>query len=195
MLKKIRTTQVRNGEQIDFFRATASSWFNGRRNALSNALSAATVDAIDEPYRAMLRATDKKSAKSTYANAIKAARKVLAEARIEALTPSSQAITTDSTPDFSTLASDPSMQAVLERRWQECARCIDARAPLAATVMMGGLLEALLVSRANKLADKSKMFSCAAVPIDMKTKKPLDLRQWMLGSYIDVGHELKWISN
>jgi hypothetical protein len=61
--------------------------------------------------------------------------------------------------------------------------------------MMGGLLEALLVARANLLSDKSKLFRCAATPIDPKTKKPLELRQWMLGSYIDVGHELLWLSN
>jgi hypothetical protein len=35
----------------------------------------------------------------------------------------------------------------------------------------------------------------SATPVDPKTKKALDLRQWMLGPYIDVGHELKWLSN
>jgi hypothetical protein len=60
--------------------------------------------------------------------------------------------------------------------------------------MMGGLLEALFVSRANKLSDKATLFTSAAAPIDSKTKKPLDLRQWTLAPYIDVGHDLKWIS-
>jgi hypothetical protein len=61
--------------------------------------------------------------------------------------------------------------------------------------MMGGLLEALLVARANLLSDKSKLIKCTATPMDPKTKKPLELRQWMLGPYIDVGHELEWLSN
>jgi hypothetical protein len=45
------------------------------------------------------------------------------------------------------------------------------------------------------VSDKSKLFKATATPVDQKTKKPLDLRQWMLGPYIDVGHELKWISS
>jgi hypothetical protein len=61
--------------------------------------------------------------------------------------------------------------------------------------MMGGLLEALFVSRANQLVDKSSLFRAKAAPIDAKTRKALDLRQWTLAPYIDVGHELKWISH
>jgi len=97
-------------------------------------------------------------------------------------------------PAFGPLAADPQMQAILTRRWEECTRCLLASAPLAATVMMGGLLEALFVSRANKLADKSALFRSPAAPIDSKTKKALDLRQWTLAPYIDVGHDLGWIS-
>ncbi|MCE3272243.1 MAG: hypothetical protein K0S57_2640 [Ramlibacter sp.] len=60
--------------------------------------------------------------------------------------------------------------------------------------MMGGLLEALFVARANRLTNKSALFSAAAAPIDGKTKKALELRHWTLAPYIDVGHELMWIS-
>ncbi len=97
-------------------------------------------------------------------------------------------------PDFSTLAGDPVMRGVLERRWVECQRCIAAEAHLAATVMMGGLLEALFVARANRLADKSPLFKARATPIDPRTKKPLDLRDWALAAYLDVGYELQWIT-
>jgi hypothetical protein len=156
------------------------------------------AEQIDVPYRTILNATDKLSSKNTYIEAAKLAKRTLIEARSRALIPApthAAQRTVDSAPNFSPLVSDPTMQSILERRWDECKRCIDAGAPLAATVMMGGLLEALLVARANKLSDKSKLFKAAATPIDPKTKKPLDLRQWMLGPYIDVGHELKWTSN
>lgn len=86
------------------------------------------------------------------------------------------------------------MQAILTRRWVECGQCLVAEAPLAATIMMGGLLEALFVSRANKLNNKAVLFASAAAPTDAKTKKPLELRQWTLAPYIDVGYELNWIS-
>ena len=67
-------------------------------------------------------------------------------------------------------------------------------AHLAATVMMGGLLEALFVARANALADKSPLFKAKATPLDSKTKHPIALKDWTLRPYIDVGHELGWIT-
>jgi hypothetical protein len=60
--------------------------------------------------------------------------------------------------------------------------------------MMGGLLEALFVARANRMTNKSALFKAKATPLDSKTKKPIDLRDWTLGPYIDVGHELRWIT-
>jgi hypothetical protein len=86
------------------------------------------------------------------------------------------------------------MKGILERRWEECRKCVAADAPLAAIVMMGGLLEALFVARANRLSDKSPLFKSSSVPIDPRTKKPLDLRDWTLRPYLDVGYELGWIT-
>ena len=101
----------------------------------------------------------------------------------------------DGAPDFAPLAGDVTMRTILTRRWEECQRCIAASAPLAATVMMGGLLEALFVARANLLTDKRPLFTAKCTPVDGKTKKALPLSQWTLRPYIDVGHELKWISS
>jgi hypothetical protein len=44
------------------------------------------------------------------------------------------------------------------------------------------------------MTNKATLFKAKATPIDAKTKKAMDLRDWMLASYIDVGHELKWIT-
>jgi hypothetical protein len=60
--------------------------------------------------------------------------------------------------------------------------------------MMGGLLEALFVSRANKMPDKSPLFKAKATPIDSQTRKPLQLKEWTLRPYVDVGHEMGWIT-
>lgn len=194
-LGRIKVRQVRNAEHRDLLKATALSWFHTRRPTVLAALSPDTLAKIDAPYRIILDASDRDSAKNTYVGAAKTAHDVLMAARSSVLVRAPVARTGDTPPSFAALAADAAMQAILERRWQECKRCIDAGAPLAATVMMGGLLEALLVARANLLSDKSKLFKAAATPIDPKTKKPLDLRQWMLGPYIDVGYELRWISN
>ena len=195
VLRKIKSPQVRNAEHRDFLRATALSWFQRRRSAVAQDMSAEIVETIDIPYRSILNATEKHSSKNTYVSAVRLAKKTLVEGRARVLVPQPTVRTADSVPSFAPLAADSVMQSILERRWDECMRCIEAGAPLAATVMMGGLLEALLVARANKLSVKSKLFKATATPVDPKTKKPLELRQWMLGAYIDVGHELKWISN
>lgn len=194
LISKLNVRQIRNSEHRDVLKATALSWFRNRRGNLVQAIPNDLLTAIDNPYRLILDATEKDSATSTYASAVKDVKVALMKARTEVLVATSVHRTTESAPDFSPLASDPAMQAILTRRWEECVRCLNARAPLAATVMMGGLLEALFVSRANKLSDKAKLFASAATPIDPKTKKPQDLRQWTLAPYIDVGHDLKWIS-
>jgi len=85
------------------------------------------------------------------------------------------------------------MQSILTRRWQETAKCLDAGAHLAATVMMGSLLEALLLSRVNRIHDKAFLFSTKSAPIDKKTGKAQPLQKWTLQHYIDVAHEVGWI--
>jgi hypothetical protein len=194
LLDKIKVQQIRNVEHRDFLKATAFSWFRTRRAPIAINISAECLKTIDESYKLILDATERDSAKGTYVKAVKAAKGALLTARAEALITHPIPQTVESAPDFTPLASDSTMQAILTRRWEECRRCLIADAPLAATVMMGGLLEALFVSRANKLSDKSKLFSSSVAPIDPKSKKPLDLRQWTLAPYIDVGHDLKWIS-
>ena len=60
--------------------------------------------------------------------------------------------------------------------------------------MMGGLLEALFVARANKMPVKDPLINAAAAPKDKSTGKTLNYQEWMLDSYIKVAYELKWIT-
>ena len=86
------------------------------------------------------------------------------------------------------------MQDILTRRWHECCKCVSANAHLAAIVMMGGLLEALFVARANKLPDKRALVNAVSAPKDKSTGKTLNYQEWMLDSYIKVARELNWIT-
>lgn len=194
-LAKIRVPQIRSAEHRDFLKATALSWFHTHRGILLSSAAPDVLNAVDTPYRAILDATDRNAAKGTYASAVRRAKNALVDIRSDALVPGPAVRTGDSPPVFGPLAADQQMQEILTRRWEECTRCLKAHASLAATVMMGGLLEALFVSRANKLHDKRALFRSAAAPIDPKTKKTLDLRQWTLAPYIDVGYDLGWISH
>ncbi len=194
-LNRTRGRQVRAAEHRQLLRATALGWFKGGRSLVAQSLPQAVLEEIDGPYRRILNAADKQSSKGTYLAALRAAKEHLLAGRSHLLISTVRTPTSEAAPAFGALVQDPAMRAILERRWNECLRCIDADAPLAATVMMGGLLEALLVARANMLSDKAKLFKAATVPIDPKTAKALDLRRWTLGPYIDVGHELGWISD
>lgn len=194
LLGRIKVRQIRNAEHRDLLKATALSWFRSRRPSVVPSVPDDLLEAIDRPYRSILDACERDAARTTFLTAVNDAKGALVAARGAVLLAPAATRSVDVPPDFVPLASDPIMQAILVRRWDECRRCLDAGAPLAATVMMGGLLEALFVARANRLMDKSRLFKSSAAPIDGKTKKPLDLRQWTLAPYIDVGHDLKWIS-
>jgi hypothetical protein len=100
--------------------------------------------------------------------------------------------TADAAPNFSPLTTDPEMKAILERRWIECTKCVSVKAHLAGIVMMGGLLEALFVARAKQLTDKSKLLSAPSAPKKAGTTLPLN--EWMLKSYLQVAHEIGWIT-
>ena len=187
--------QVRDSDTLDYLRSVAYAWFRTYKPSLEGALAASSLAPVDESLRHVIDATSKSSTKTTYEDNFKQAKSSIGALRAEYLTtPTSPATRHDPAPDFSPLASDPVMQAILVRRWDECQRCIQAQADLAATIMMGGFLEALFVAKANQMSDKSPLFKAKATPIDPRTKKPLPLSEWTLRPYIDVGHELGWIT-
>jgi hypothetical protein len=192
---KGKSKQITQADALDYLKSVAYSWFRTHRPALENVLPATSLSSIDGHLQRVLEATSKASSRTTYAACLKDAKNALGALRSHSLTPS---ITTENSyiapPDFSALAADSMMQEILVRRWDECQKCIKADAHLAATIMMGGFLEALFVARANRLQSKEPLFRSKSAPMDYKTKKPLPLSAWTLRPYIEVGHELGWIS-
>jgi hypothetical protein len=194
-IRRLPGKQVRDSERRQYLKAVALSWFRSHRPELVSVATADAIAAVDLCYRTVLDASERLASKTTYLDALSAAKVALISLRGSLLaTPAPVSTTSDTAPDFGPLASDTAMREILTRRWDECRKCATATAYLAATVMMGGLLEALLVARANLMADKSPLFKSKSTPIDAKTKKPLDLRQWTLAPYIDVAHDLGWIT-
>ena len=187
-----KNRQVRSREHRMALRALAHAWFQSHRNSVATRATPEALLVADGAYRTILDAAEKNSTKTVYLKAMTNAKAALIALRAESVV--DVGVPQETVPDFSPLAGDATMQGILVRRWQECQRCVAAKAPLAAIVMMGGLLEALFVAKANRLADKSALFRSKSTPIDSKTKKPVDLRDWTLRPYLDVGHELGWIS-
>jgi hypothetical protein len=194
---KVKTVQIRCVDVIGPLKATALSWFNTHRPAILAGAPRVELDDANRYYTIILESTAKSAARQTYLDALQDAKAALIKVRTAVLSlPATSAVSNvdDLAPDFSPLAGNQEMRDILTRRWHECCKCVKADAHLAAIVMMGGLLEALFVARANKLAVKTRLVNAASAPKDKATGKTQNYQDWMLDSYIKVGHELGWIT-
>jgi hypothetical protein len=197
LVAKIRTRQVRGTDHLATLKSVSYAWFKKYRAPAEAELQGIDLSAADAAYHDILYATERDAARSTYLGALTRAKSALLELRTLALTATKTRSIPgdDASPDFSPLVGTAEMREILSRRWEECRRCVAAEAHLAAIVMMGGLLEAMFVARANQMADKGPLIKAASAPVDRQTGKVINYQDWMLDSYIKVGHELEWISD
>jgi hypothetical protein len=199
VLHKSTTKQVRSDDETQVAKATAHAWFNNCRPVVLTAVGDGQLKGLDDQYRALIAASVRATLRSRYLAIIKQTKKLLSQAQVDqALALAADHTrplhaTADDAPDFSPLVSDARMQTILVNRWQECVKCVTVGAPLSAVVMMGGMLEGLLLARVNQLKDKGPVFKAVNAPKD-KTGNPLKLNEWGLKNYLDVAHELAWIS-
>lgn len=187
---------MRSQEERLLIKATALTWFETHRPIVAGLIDAQLLEEVDSQFKAVLEGSDHATMRLRYDKSLKTARDGLSKLRHHCVTaPENRTkTTTDDPPDFSLLIGHPPMQQILVRRWKECSGCVVGNAPLAATVMMGGLLEALLFARVNKEPNQKAIFGSTKSPKDKTTGKTLPLKEWSLKHYIDIGHELGWIS-
>jgi len=188
--------QVSAGDEIDRLKSVAFAWFKTHRPSVASHSSGPELGDVDTAYQTVLTATGKIAARTTYTNALLAAKRSLVVVRgsVATVQDSTPAVaTTDAQPNFAPLANDPKMQMILIRRWDEIQSCIDARAHLSATVMMGGMLESLLLARINGSPNRTAVFTANGAPRD-RVGATLPLADWKLVKMVEVGHELGWIT-
>lgn len=94
-------------------------------------------------------------------------------------------------PDFLSLNLEPGIGEILQSRWIEAQRCVDAAAYLAAIIVMGSLLEGLLLGVFRKKPAIAN--TCASAPRDSKTGKVKPFADWSLAEMIDVAHSVAWL--
>ena len=197
VVKRGKTGQVWSVEEKSLVKATAFSWFNNHRKEVQTQVGDDFINDLDNYYKTLLNAGDRFISRSKYDDLLKSIRKELINLRGHTLTTRQSGAlqsTADEPPKFDPLIADSRMRDILSNRWLECCACLSAGAPLAATVMMGGLLEALLLARINKEQNKVYIFTAVTAPRDKSTGKALPLKDWTLRNFIDVAHELNWIS-
>lgn len=199
LLRRGKSNQVSADDDRRVIKATALTWFYEHRQPILVALNEGILGEIDQKYRALLAASEKASLRTRHLEFLKQIKQSLGKLQSENVVslsapPAPIASSSDAAPTFLPLVADIEMQKILTNRWVECTRCIEIEAPLAATVMMGGLVEALLLARVNQAVDKAPIVNAKTAPKDKKTGKTLNLKEWGLKDYIAVAHELKWIS-
>jgi hypothetical protein len=135
LLKRGRSPQVRSIDERDVIRATCLTWFNNHRSGLQQVVGDDLLQGADASYKGILGAADRATARSTYDESLKGLRTLISDLRsVVVAPPPPTKPTTDSPPSFDSLVPDPAMRKVLTRRWEECTKCVSARAPLAAAV-------------------------------------------------------------
>lgn len=155
VLKKNIAVQVCDIDSKSTIKANALSWFQNIRAQIN--LTDEQLKEVDERYKFLLEAAERKTTKTRYLSELKDIRLKLIALRsdnIIAIT-NQNLITSDKVPDFSTLIKDDRMKSILSSRWDECIKCVGFDAPLSALVMMGGMLEAILLAKINSFSDKS----------------------------------------
>jgi hypothetical protein len=193
MLGKKKTTQISTTEEHAYLKAVCLTWLKTHRGEIAPCCDGAELAPIDSVYQWVLEANEGRPSRATTRDQLKSAKAQLISLRSKLLLIDPNALSqSDKLPQFAKLAPDMDMQDILVRRWNETVLCMNGGAHLAATVMMGGLLEALLLARVNLESNKAPVFTAAAAP--KKAGTTLPLTEWGLKDYVDVAHELGWLT-
>ena len=194
-IKKGTSAQIRSAEHKSMMKAIALAWFNNQRGILLGAVDEAILKSSDDHFKNLIILSEKACTRSKVDKLLKDIKKTLTALRAENIKTlsTSPTVTTDIVPKFALIVADKVMVDILEKRWKECVLCVQVGAPLSAIVMMGGLLESLLMTRFLQHSDKKAIFATTTCPKD-KTGTPVQFKEWALKNYIDVAHELTWIS-
>ena len=116
-VSRIKTKQITSADDRDYLKSVAYSWFNSHRPLLVESIAEDAIEPVDVKLRAVLDATARSTAKTTYLVALKNAKDALASLRGVALVPPrSSPAAPESPPDFAALASDPAMKATVPAR-------------------------------------------------------------------------------
>jgi hypothetical protein len=189
VLASVRTPQINSVEVRGHMKAVAEAWFRAYRAAAPGQ----DLSHIDTGFRAIYTASEQLPSTRKIRKLVKALRADIVSLQTALIAAPAPNLAVDPPPPFTSVP-DPVMQQVLTRRWNECVICLSAGAPMAATVMMGGLLESLFLARVNREPNQTPIFMANAAPKDGRTGKPKSLKEWGLANYIAVAHELGWIS-
>jgi len=165
LLGKKKTAQIGAQEERAHIKAVCLSWLATHRMQVAPYCDLSDLIPIDGIYQALLEANEGRPSRPGTRDQLKSVKTKLISLRSKlVMVDPSAATMSDQPPQFSNLAPDPDMQAILLNRWNETILCMNGGANLAAIVMMGGLLEALLLARINLESNKAPIFKATKAP-------------------------------
>jgi hypothetical protein len=85
----------------------------------------------------------------------------------------------------------PDLEPIIQARWLEAQRCQHSGAFLAAVIIMGSILEALLLARCSM--NPSDAYQSSAAPKDRGSGRAIALHEWSLSVLIDVSVSRGWL--
>lgn len=94
-------------------------------------------------------------------------------------------------PDLTKLTqSHPKLEKIIQERWLDAQKCQHIGAYLAAVILMGSILEALLLAKA--FSDQQSAYRATRAP-KKKDGTNQQIQDWTLHSLIEVASELQWV--
>lgn len=194
-LKRRKLNQIRNNDEKQMLKKISLCWFDEYRKEFLK-LDEADLNNLDQQYHSLSSSSDKGSSRKLVLKNLKTLRDSLSALRKIAIVNSieSTKFVESSAPDFSALVLDLTMQKLLTRRWNECGQCIRHKIPMAAIVMIGGFIEALIIAKIDQEKDKAKIYTSKSAPRDGKSSQVKTLSQWTLSDLLQLSYELKWLS-
>ena len=138
-LHNSKNRQVRNSDERALIKATTQTWFRNHRPALATLQTDPSFKAADQAFASLLEWADQNTTRAKYRELLQTTKAHLVKLRSSGVlvAPSVE----PARPQFQLLISDPKMLGILDRRWTETLACQRVGADLAATVMLGGLLD------------------------------------------------------
>jgi len=94
-------------------------------------------------------------------------------------------------PDFLNLKLESGLGEILADRWSEAQKCLKVEAYVAATIVMGSMLEGMLLAVLQKFPQEAN--ECKAAPHDQRSGKVKYFAKWSLLDMINVAHEAGWV--
>lgn len=182
--------QITASADCDLIRAYSLAWTHNHKSQVQDVLSAEQLTQADAFYVKLNTATYRATSRVAYLGLLKGLREELLQLQRQALAKPNP-LSSLKIPDFSRLVQNAEMAGLIERRAHEVLDTLE-KAPLAASIMMGALLEALFLARINVLPEKRPLFSLKSTPRD-KSGKARELKEWGLKDFIEVSHEMGWI--